>query len=72
MAIFFLCLKVVGLDYEFTDPRAGDQRTAVLQLSVTSETLVFQIIHADRVPQVLKNFCRMGTSDSAAPLSTMM
>ncbi|XP_051207435.1 uncharacterized protein [Lolium perenne] len=48
--------KCVGLDCEFTDPRMGNQRVAVLQLSVASKTLVFQIIHADEVPQVLKDF----------------
>nr|XP_051230255.1 uncharacterized protein LOC127348208 [Lolium perenne] len=53
--------KCVGLDCEFTDPRAaGDQRAAVLQLSVASETLVFQICYADEVPQVLKEFLQDG------------
>ncbi|XP_051229708.1 uncharacterized protein [Lolium perenne] len=55
----------VGLDCEFTDPRkkkAGEeQRAAVLQLSLASETLVFQMIHADiKVPQVLKDFLEDG------------
>jgi ribonuclease D len=45
------------LDCEFTNPRApGDQRTAVLQLSLASETLVFQICHADEVAPALKEF----------------
>ena len=57
--------KVVGLDCEFTDSvRGGDrylppeqkQRAAVVQLSVASETLVFQICRADRVPQALLDF----------------
>ncbi|XP_051190239.2 uncharacterized protein [Lolium perenne] len=48
--------KCVGLDYEFTDPREGDQHAAVLQLSVATETLVFQICWADELPQVLKEF----------------
>ncbi|KAK1633175.1 hypothetical protein QYE76_007490 [Lolium multiflorum] len=50
-------IKVVGLDCEFTDPRRrGNQRAAVLQLSVAQETLVFQIVHADEVPQLLIDF----------------
>ncbi|XP_051206357.1 uncharacterized protein [Lolium perenne] len=52
--------KCVGLDCEFTDPRVRNQRAAVLQLSVVSETLVFQIIHSDRVPQLLKDFLQDG------------
>ncbi|XP_051220197.1 uncharacterized protein [Lolium perenne] len=48
--------KCVGLGYEFTDPREGNQRASVLQLSVTSENLVFQICRVDEVPQVLKEF----------------
>ena len=50
--------KGVGLDCEFTDPRRKDtqQRAAVLQLSVATETLVFQICEADRVPQLLVDF----------------
>ncbi|XP_051202309.1 uncharacterized protein [Lolium perenne] len=57
--------KCVGLDCEFTDPRkkktGEEQRAAVLQLSVESETLVFQMIHADiKVPQVLKDFLEDG------------
>ncbi|XP_071683683.1 uncharacterized protein [Lolium perenne] len=57
--------KCVGLDCVFTDPRkkkAGkEQRAAVLQLAVASETLMFQMIHADiKVPQVLKDFLEDG------------
>jgi hypothetical protein len=39
-------IKCVGLDCEFTSPREGrrHQRAAVLQLSVASEVLVFQIV----------------------------
>jgi ribonuclease D len=50
----------VGLDCEFTSPREGrlHQRAAVLQLSVASEVLVFQICRADHVPQLLKDFLR--------------
>ena len=54
-------IKCVGLDCEFTDPRNGgraNQRAAVLQLSVASEILVFQICWADKVPQLLKDFLR--------------
>ncbi|XP_051222098.1 uncharacterized protein [Lolium perenne] len=49
-------IKCVGLDCEFTNPREGDQRAAVLQLSVASENLGFLIYWADEVPQVLKEF----------------
>ena len=51
-------IKCVGLDCEFTNPREGraNQRAAVLQLSVATETLVFQIMWADKVPQMLKDF----------------
>ena len=51
--------KCVGLDCEFTDHRVvgrDNQRAAVLQLSVASETLVFHILYADEVPQMLKDF----------------
>ena len=51
-------IKCVGLDCEFTDPVQGvrqkhlpedqRQRAAVLQLSVVSETLVFQICEIGR------------------------
>ncbi|XP_051216472.1 uncharacterized protein [Lolium perenne] len=58
-------IKFVGLDCEFTDPRkkkvGEEQRAAVLQLSLASETLVFQMIHADiKVPQALKDFLEDG------------
>ncbi|XP_051221035.1 uncharacterized protein [Lolium perenne] len=49
-------IKVVGLDCEFADPRKGNQRAAVLQLSVAQHTLVFHIVHADEVPQLLIDF----------------
>ena len=51
--------KCVGLDCEFTDYRdvgRDKQRATVLQLSVATETLVFQILYANKVPQMLKNF----------------
>jgi hypothetical protein len=46
--------KFVGLDCEFTSPREDRQRAPVLQLSVVSEVLIFQICWANRVPQLLK------------------
>jgi hypothetical protein len=50
-------IKCVGLDCEFTTPRyKPHQRAAVLQLSVASEVLVFQICWADHVPQLLRYF----------------
>jgi hypothetical protein len=53
-------IKCVGLDCEFTSPREGrlNQRAAVLQLSVASEVLVFQICWVNRVPQLLKEFLK--------------
>jgi hypothetical protein len=44
-------IKCVGLDCEFTNPREGrqNQRAAVLQLSVASEILVFQICWVNEV-----------------------
>jgi ribonuclease D len=56
-------IKCVGLDCEFTSPREGrrHQRAAVLQLSVASEVLVFQIYRADHVPQLLKDFLKNPT-----------
>jgi hypothetical protein len=53
-------IKCVGLDYEFTSPREGrrNQRAAVLELSMASEVLVFQICWANRVPQLLKEFLK--------------
>jgi hypothetical protein len=50
-------IKCVGLDCEFTTPRDKlHQCAAVLQLSVASEVLVFQICWADHVPQLLRDF----------------
>jgi ribonuclease D len=50
-------IKCVGLDCEFTTPRdKPQQRAAVLQLSVASEVLVFQICRTDHVPQLLRDF----------------
>ncbi|KAK1648422.1 hypothetical protein QYE76_066227 [Lolium multiflorum] len=51
-------IKCMSLDCEFTDPRKGrdNQCAAVLQLSVATENLVFQICSTDEVPQLLKNF----------------
>ncbi|XP_051211990.1 uncharacterized protein [Lolium perenne] len=54
-------IKCVGLDCDFTNPREGNQRAAVLQLSVASENLVFQICRADEVPQVLKESLQDGS-----------
>jgi hypothetical protein len=53
-------IKCVGLDCEFTNPREGthNQRAAVLQLSVASEVLVFQICRPNGVPQLLKEFLK--------------
>ena len=54
-------VKCVGLDCEFADHRNGgraNQRAAVLQLSVASENLVFQILWANKVPRLLKDFLR--------------
>jgi ribonuclease D len=53
-------IKCVGLDCEFTSPCEGrrNQRAVVLQLSVASEVLVFQICRADHVPQLLKEFLK--------------
>jgi hypothetical protein len=53
-------IKCVGLDCEFTSPREDrrNQRAAILQLSVASEVLVFQICWANRMPQLLKEFLK--------------
>jgi hypothetical protein len=53
-------IKCVGLDCEFTSPHEGrsNQRAAVLQLSVASKVLVFQICWANRVSQLLKKFSK--------------
>jgi hypothetical protein len=44
--------KCASLDCEFS--RKGNQRAAVLQLSMASENLIFQICRADEVSQLLK------------------
>jgi hypothetical protein len=50
-------IKCVGLDCELTTPRdKPHQRAVVLQLSVASKVLVFQICRADHVPQLLRDF----------------
>jgi ribonuclease D len=51
-------IKCVGMDCEFSSPRKGrlHRRAAVLQLSVASEVLVFQICRANHVPQLLRDF----------------
>jgi hypothetical protein len=52
-------IKCVGLDCEFTIPHDKvNQRVAVLQLSVASEVLIFQICWVNRVPQLLKEFLK--------------
>jgi hypothetical protein len=50
-------IKCVGLDREFTTHEVP-QRAAVLQLSVASEILIFQIRWANRVLQLLKKFLK--------------
>jgi hypothetical protein len=50
-------IKCVGLDCEFTSHEVP-QRAAVLQLSVASEILIFQICCTNRVPQLLKKFLK--------------
>jgi hypothetical protein len=50
-------IKCVGLDCEFTTHEVP-QRAAVLQLSVTSKILIFQIRWANCVPQLLKEFLK--------------
>jgi hypothetical protein len=47
----------VGLDYEFTTHEVP-QRAAILQLSVASEILIFQICKANGVPHLLKDFLK--------------
>jgi ribonuclease D len=50
-------IKCVGLDCEFTTPRdKPHQRAALLQLSVASKVLLFQICRAHHVPQLLRDF----------------
>jgi hypothetical protein len=52
-------IKCMGLDCEFTTPHDKvNQRVIVLQLSVVSEVLIFQICWANRVPQLLKKFLK--------------
>jgi hypothetical protein len=53
-------IKCVGLDCKFTNPREGghNQHAAVLQLSVASVVLVFQICRANGVPQLLKELLK--------------
>jgi hypothetical protein len=52
-------IKCMGLDCEFTTPHdMVNQRAAILQLSVASEVLIFQICWANRVPQLLKEFLK--------------
>jgi hypothetical protein len=56
----------VGLDCEYIDAVKNvkqknlapekKQRVSVLQLSMASKTLVFQICHADVVPELLREF----------------
>jgi hypothetical protein len=50
-------IKCVGLDCEFTTHEVP-QRAAVLQLSVASKILIFQICKANGVPQLLKDFLK--------------
>jgi hypothetical protein len=50
-------IKCIGLDCEFTTHEVP-QRAAVLQLSVASEILNFQICKANCMPQLLKEFLK--------------
>jgi ribonuclease D len=50
-------IKCVGLDCEFTTHEVP-QRATVLQLSVASEILIFQICKTNGVPQLLKDFLK--------------
>jgi hypothetical protein len=50
-------IKCVGLNCEFTTHEVN-QRAAVLQLSVASEVLIFQICWANRMLQLLKEFLK--------------
>jgi hypothetical protein len=50
-------IKCVCLDCEFTTHEVT-QRAAVLQLSVASEILIFQICKANGMPQLLKDFLK--------------
>jgi hypothetical protein len=53
-------IKCVGLDCERTNPRKGrhNQHATVLQLSVASEVLVFQICRSNGVPKLLNEFLK--------------
>jgi hypothetical protein len=53
-------IKCVGLYCEFTNPREGkhNQYITILQLSVVSDVLVFQICRANGVSQLLKEFLK--------------
>jgi hypothetical protein len=52
-------IKCVGLDCEFTTPHDKvNQRATVLQLSLASEVLIFQICWDNHVPQLLKEFLK--------------
>jgi hypothetical protein len=64
-------VKCVGLDCEFTTHELP-QRAAVLQLSVASEILVFQICKANGVSQLLKDFLKTPPSSFMVRLSTMI
>jgi hypothetical protein len=58
--------KCVGLEYEYIDavknvkqrnlPLEKKQCSAILHLSVVSETLVFQICHTDAVSELVREF----------------
>jgi hypothetical protein len=50
-------IKCVGLDCEFITHEVP-QRAAILQLSVASEILIFQICKASGMPQLLKDFLK--------------
>jgi hypothetical protein len=50
--------KIARALYLYKSTHARPQRAAVLQLSVESEILVFQICKANGVPQQLKDFLK--------------
>jgi hypothetical protein len=64
-------IKCVGLDCEFTTHEVP-QLAAVLQLSVATEILIFQICHANRVPHQLKEFLKDTTIKFLVRLSLMI